>query len=105
MSSIIVGDRRAEVTYPIAGEHLVPTFREKTAPFAGGVEPLPPASGTVLGGMFSQIVSKWRKAFVKEQYLSPQLVEVTEPLLARAREIRRKVLKTFPTVRYLLEGE
>ena len=50
-----------------------------------------------------QVVSKWRRAFVKPEYLSPQIAEA--PLMAKAREVRRKVLDTFPTLKYILEGE
>ena len=50
-----------------------------------------------------QIVSKWARAFLKPEYLRGQIAEA--PLMARAREVRRKVLDTFPTLKYILEGQ
>ena len=41
----------------------------------------------------------------RDSWMFPQLVEVAQPLLARARETRRKVLDTFPKLKYILEGE
>ena len=41
----------------------------------------------------------------RDSWMFPQLVEVAQPLLARARETRRKVLDTFPKLKYILEGQ
>ena len=63
----------------------------------------PIASAQTTEGFIPQIVSKWARAFLKPEYLRGQIAEA--PLMARARELRRKVLDTFPTLKYLVEGK
>ena len=95
-----------EAEKKLRGQRVAPIIRDQSVEVGEliykGAPPIASAQIVPTEGFIPQIVSKWARAFLKPEYLRGQIAEA--PLMARAREVRRKVLDTFPTLKYLVEG-